>query len=120
MLFRSYCHRADIPQNVSTLSLDFVLFSREAWREAGKFDEELFFPAREVDFFARMRECGYDVVVDSKLKVICRRDGKTDYQIKPEEFSKLQKRWEEGWRRGDLAYNPNLWEGDANFTFHRH
>ena len=119
-IYRGYCHRADIPQNVSTLSLDFVLFSKEAWRAAGKFAEGLSFPAREVDFFARMRECGYDVVVDSKLKIICKRDGKPDYQIKPEEFSRLQKRWEEIWRHGDLAYNPNLWEGDANFTFHRH
>lgn len=116
-IYRGYCHRADIPENVSTLPLDFVLLSKEAWELAGKISEEFSFPAREVDFFARMRSCGYETVVDSKVKVICRGGWKKDYTIQPEEHSRLKKQWGDSWSSGDMAYNPNLWSGDGRFTF---
>ncbi len=116
-IYRGYCHRADIPENVSTLSLDFVLFSREAWDAAGKIDQDLSFPAREVDFFARMRECGFEVVVDSKVKIVGKKARKNDYGMSPEDYFRLKERWKDSWRQGDPAYNPNLWAGDGKFTF---
>lgn len=118
-IYRGYCHRADIPENVSTLSLSFVLFSRIAWEAAGKIPEELSFPAREVEFFAKMRKAGFEVVVDNKLKIICSEKYRTDYKIKPEEYASLKRNWESEWKRGDLAYNQNLWEGDGKFTFRK-
>lgn len=139
-IYRGYCHRADIPENVSTLPLDFVLFSRKAWEAAGGIPEKLTFPAKEVDFFARMRRCGYEVIADSRLKIICKRKqgiglhaasghGKAHsfrysksyqpYEMKPKEWARLKKQWEDEWKQGDLAYNPNLWEGDGKFTFRK-
>ncbi len=117
-IYRGYCHRADIPENVSTLSLSFVLFSRKAWEDAGKIPERLSFPAREVDFFARMRSKGYGVVADSKLKVLCNKRP-NDYAMKPKEAAYLKKQWGSTWERGDMAYNPNLWDGDGRFTFRK-
>lgn len=123
-IYRGYCHRADIPENVSTLPLSFVLFSRKAWEDAGKIPEGLSFPARDVDFFARMRSKGYGVVADSKLKVLCKKPpqclySKNAYSMKPEEFAYLKKQWGRAWEQGDMAYNPNLWDGDGRFTFRK-
>lgn len=119
-IYRGYCHRADIPENVSTLSLDFVLFSREAWEAAGGIPKNLTFPARDVAFFAKMRSCGYEVVADSKLKIICKKkQGPGPYEMNPKELSRLKKQWGAEWRQGDLAYNPNLWQGDGKFTFRK-
>lgn len=139
-IYRGYCHRADIPENVSTLPLAFVLFSRQAWEAAGRIPENLTFPAKEVDFFVRMRSSGYEVVADSKLKIICKKKKSIvlhaapghkkahsfryskayrPYEMKPKEWARLKKQWEAEWKRGDLAYNPNLWEGDGKFTFRK-
>ena len=117
-IYRGYCHRADIPENVSTLSLSFVLFSRKAWEDAGKIPERLSFPAREVDFFARMRSKGYGAVADSRLKVLCSKRPNA-YAMKPKEAAYLKKQWGSTWERGDMAYNPNLWDGDGRFTFRK-
>lgn len=116
-IYRGYCHRADVPENVSTLSLDFVLLSKRAWQEAGRFSGELSFPAGEVDFFGRLRECGYEAVVDTQVKILCPRGWSRDYSMKPEEQKKLKQRWGSQWKQGDLAYNVNLWKGDGRFTF---
>lgn len=125
-IFGGYCHRAAIPGNVSTLPLCFVLFSRKAWEDAGKIPERLSFPAREVDFFARMRSKGYGVVADSKQKVLCkkpragsRKFSQNAYAMKPKEFAYLKEQWGSVWEQGDMAYNPNLWEGDGRFTFRK-
>ncbi len=118
-IYRGYCHRADIPENVSTLSGDFVILSKKAWEDAGKFEEGLTFPAKEVDFFARMRACGYEVVLDCGVKIICYNKGKVDYSMKPGEYEEMKKRWGDAWGQGDLAYNPNFQEGDGNFTLLR-
>ncbi len=117
-IYRGYCHRADLSENVSTLPLDFVMFSREAWEAAGRISESLSFPAREVDFFARMRGCGYETVADSKLKILCKKK-QGSYEMNPKDLSQLKKKWEGEWKHGDLAYNPNLWEGDGRFTFRK-
>lgn len=113
-IYRGYCHRADIPENVSTVSLDFVMFARTAWEKAGKIKEELSFPAKEVDFFAGMRSEGFEVVADSEVKVICKQ--KKTYQIKKEEQRYLEK-WKTAQGNGDMAYSPNFWSGDGKFTF---
>lgn len=113
-VYRGYCHRADIPENVSTVSLDFVMFAKEAWEKAGKMKEELSFPAREVDFFTSMRSQGFEIVADSELKVICK--GKKSYEIGMEE-QKILEKWRNIWEKGDIAYNPNFSSGDGKFTF---
>ena len=113
-VYRGYCHRADIPENVSTVSLDFVMFARNAWEKAGKIKEELSFPAREVDFFTSMRDQGFEIVADSELKIICK--GKKSYEIGTEE-QKVLERWRNIWEKGDIAYNPNFSSGDGKFTF---
>ena len=119
-IYRGYCHRADIPENVSTLPLDFVLLSRAAWEAAGGIPEHLTSPAREVDFFAKMRSFGYEAVADSKQKIICKKKQKASpYEMKPKELSQLKKQWEAEWNQGDPAYNPNLWPGDGKFTFRK-
>ena len=132
-IYRGYCHRADIPENVSTLPLSFVLFSRKAWEDAGRIPESLSFPARELDFFARMRSKGYEAVADSKLKVVCKKPktggrrispskslySPNAYAMKPKECTWLKKQWGNTWEQADMAYNPNLWEGDGRFTFRK-
>lgn len=115
-IYRGYCHRADIPANVSTLTLDFVLLSKKAWEEAGKFTEGLSPTAQEVDFFARMRACGYEAVCDSRVKVICHEGHRKGYGMEPGELERLKKKWGGQWQRGDLAYNPNFQEGDGRFV----
>ncbi len=118
-IYRGYCHRADIPGNVSTLPLDFVLLSRQAWEEAGRIPDSLSFPAREVAFFAQMKRCGYDVVVDSNVTVVCKEKWKRSFEIAPGDFAKLEERFGEHWRQGDMAYNPNLWQGDGKFRLRK-
>lgn len=113
-VYHGYYHRADIPENVSTISLDFVMFARDAWEKSGKIREEFSFPAREADFFTNMREQGFEVVVDSDLKVICKR--KKSYEIGTEQQKDLEK-WKDDWEKGDIAYNPNFSSEDGKFTF---
>lgn len=113
-IYRGYCHRADIPENVSTVSLDFVMFAKEAWEKAGKIKEELSFPVREVEFFANMRKQGFEVIADSEVKVICKRT--KSYDIGEKEQKYLEK-WRNDWEKGDIAYNQNLSSEDGKFTF---
>lgn len=118
-IYTGYAHRAAIPGNVSTLPLDFVLLSKKAWEEAGRFDVGYSFPAREVDFFARMRGCGYEIVADPEVEIRCPRGFAWDYNVKPKEFARLKQRWGKDWQHGDMAYNDNFWEGDGTFTFRK-
>lgn len=118
-IYTGYAHRAAIPGNVSTLPLDFVLLSKKAWEEAGRFDVDYSFPAREVDFFARMRSCGYEIVANPEIEIRCPQGFAWDYHVKPEEFGRLKQQWGKEWEHGDMAYNDNFWEGDGKFTFRK-
>lgn len=118
-IYQGYFHRAAVPGNVSTLSLDFVLLSKKSWERAGRFDEGFSFPAREVDFFARMRGCGYEAVADPEVKILCDRGVHWDYTVNAEEFSRLERQWGSRWKQGDMAYNDNFWDGDGKFTFRK-
>lgn len=115
--FQGYFRRAETPGNVSTLALDFVLLSRKAWHLAGKFDETLSFPARDVDFFARMRGCGYEAVCAPEVRILCGKSHPWDYAIEAGEFQRLRERWESQWEQGDMAYNRNLCGKNGRFTF---
>lgn len=73
-----------------------------------------------------MRSKGYGVVADSKQKVLCkkpragsRKFSQNAYAMKPKEFAYLKEQWGSVWEQGDMAYNPNLWEGDGRFTFRK-
>ncbi len=118
-IYRGYCHRADIPANVSTLTLDFVLLSKKAWEEAGMFLEKLSPRAQEVDFFARMRACGYEAVCDSEVKIVCHAGQPRGYDMEPGEREALKEKWGAQWEQGDMAYNPNFQDGDGRFTLYR-
>lgn len=65
-----------------------------------------------------MRSKGYGAVADSRLKVLCSKRPNA-YAMKPKEAAYLKKQWGSTWERGDMAYNPNLWDGDGRFTFRK-
>ena len=62
-----YMHRMEYVQNINALNL-FAVFSREAFEEAGGFDEELKMQERLIDLCIRLAQNNYDILLDPEVR----------------------------------------------------
>ncbi len=62
-------HRAGRPVSVEAVVAAFALFRREAFAAVGGFDEAFRMFAEDMDICRRLRVCGWDVLLDPRVRV---------------------------------------------------
>lgn len=112
---KGYYRRAVVPQNVSMGTLDFCMIDREAYHKVGGFDKTLPSPYRDLDFAFRLREAGYQIVLDPSIRAFCMEEEVVSEEDAKKARQTLRERWNPYLMEGDPYYNPNLTMGEETF-----
>ncbi|MGN0427752.1 MAG: glycosyltransferase [Agathobacter sp.] len=106
---KGYFRRAVVPQNVSACSLDFCVIQKRVLEQVGGFEEGLPRPYRDLDFAFRLRDAGYQVLLDARV-VACQ---KQVFRENESARMRLLERWAAYFEEGDPFYNESI-RGNGN------
>ena len=118
-----YMHKAAIQQNLSAVTAACFMVKRQAFEQAGGFDEKLAVAFNDVDFCLRVRQAGYLVVYNPDAQMYHDESKTRGYEDTPEKQARFQKekdylrsRWPEIMEQGDPYYNRNLSLEKCDYT----
>jgi len=118
-----YMHKAAIQQNLSAVTAACFMVKRQAFEQAGGFDEKLAVAFNDVDFCLRVRRAGYLVVYNPDAQMYHDESKTRGYEDTPEKQARFQKekdylrsRWPEIMEQGDPYYNRNLSLEKCDYT----
>lgn len=118
-----YMHKAAIQQNLSAMTAACFMVKRQAFEQAGGFDEKLAVAFNDVDFCLRVRQAGYLVVYNPDAQMYHDESKTRGYEDTPEKQARFQKekdylrsRWPEIMEQGDPYYNRNLSLEKCDYT----
>ena len=118
-----YMHKAAIQQNLSAMTAACFMVKRQAFEQAGGFDEKLAVAFNDVDFCLRVRRAGYLVVYNPDAQMYHDESKTRGYEDTPEKQARFQKekdylrsRWPEIMEQGDPYYNRNLSLEKCDYT----
>ena len=102
--------------NCSALSIDFLVTSRNLFKEVGRLDEELSSPYTETDFCLRLSEKGYRHVFEPDVIARFRSSRPVEKKISSDNQSLhiMQKRWA-SIMTNDPLYSPNLIQSSGGY-----
>ena len=110
-----YMHKASLIQDLSAVTAACMMVKRQAFEEAGGFEEKLSVAFNDVDFCLRIRKLGYLVVYDPYAELYhyeSKSRGAEDSKEKVRRFQTeiefMRTRWEKLLKEGDPYYNKNL------------
>jgi len=111
-----YFGQLGIACNCSALSIDFLVTSRNLFKEVGPLDEELSSPYTETDFCLRLSERGYRHVFEPDVIARFRSSRPVEKKISSDNQSLhiMQKRWA-SIMKNDPLYSPNLIQSSGGY-----
>ena len=111
-----YFGQLGIACNSSALSIDFLVTSRNLFKEVGPLDEELSSPYTETDFCLRLSERGYRHVFEPDVIARFRSSRPVEKKISSDNQSLhiMQKRWA-SIMKNDPLYSPNLIQSSGGY-----
>ncbi len=104
---KGYFRKMAVAQNVSAADLDFCVIDRAAYNAVLGFDESLTHPYRDLDFAFRLREAGYQIILDAQVAAAVKRE-KPDTEKYQAEKNVMLERWKAYFGEGDPFYNENI------------
>jgi glycosyltransferase involved in cell wall biosynthesis len=108
---KGYFRRGIVPQQVSACSLDFCVVDRGAMERVGGVDQTLPPLYRDLDFAFRLRQAGYQVILDAGVAAATAKTAPKSERTADDMHAIRQKffaRWQEYIEEGDPFYNENI------------
>ncbi|HJU39780.1 MAG TPA: glycosyltransferase [Tahibacter sp.] len=107
-------NRANLVQNLSSVTAACLLLRREVYEKVGGLDENLCVAFNDIDFCLRIRDLGLSIVWTPYAELYHHESASRGYEDSPEKLARfhreirfMQERWGER-LLADPAYNPNL------------
>lgn len=109
--YKGYFLHAVIPQNVSALLFQCVMFSKKLWEKTGGFDENYSGIYRDADYCFRLQKLGYQVVMTPEVTAVTREGNLAEEDENAFNTAIRQnfvQKWSGKLKKGDPCYNCNL------------
>lgn len=110
-----YMHKAVIQQDLSAVTAACMMIRRDAYEQAGGFEEQLAVAFNDVDLCLKVRRAGYLVVYNPYVEMYhfeSKTRGAEDTEEKRRRFQKeieyMRSHWMKYLKEGDPYYNKNL------------